>query len=276
MELVIALLALTTMEIVLGIDNIVFITIASGRLPVEQQPLARRLGLALALITRLLLLFALFYLVKDDAFQKRIFSLTDLGVPSSLVERMSAGEDPEHSLLSQEILKEVNSKHYDESNEISIKDLILFFGGLFLVGKSIHEIHDAFGHGETHAPAKSKALLASVLIQIALLDVVFSLDSVITAVGMVDDIRVMVASIILAVGVMLAFAEPVSKFVENHPTVKVLALSFMILIGVMLVAEGVGAHMDKGYIYFAMFFALIVEMINISLRSKNVVHETTA
>ena len=271
MELAIALLALTTMEIVLGIDNIVFITIASGRLPKEQQPLARRLGLALALITRLMLLAALFYLVKDDAFQKPLFELTDLGVPSSLVERMSAGEDPKHSLLAPEILAEVNTEHFKESNGVSVKDLILFLGGLFLVGKSIHEIHDAFGHGEAqNVPAKSKALLASVLLQIALLDVVFSLDSVITAVGMVENIWVMVASIILAVGVMLAFAEPVSKFVEDHPTVKVLALSFMILIGVMLVAEGVGAHMDKGYIYFAMFFALIVEMINISLRSKKV------
>ena len=277
MELVIALLALTVMEIVLGIDNIVFITIASGRLPKEQQPLARRLGLALALITRLMLLAALFFLVHDDAFQKRIFSLTDLGVPSSLVQRMSAGENPKDSLLSPEILAEVNAEHFKESNEISIKDLILFFGGLFLLGKSIHEIHDAFGHGEDkHVPTKSKALLASVLIQIALLDVVFSLDSVITAVGMVDDIWVMVAAIILAVGVMLAFAEPVSKFVESHPTVKILALSFMILIGVMLVAEGVGAHMDKGYIYFAMFFALIVEMINIRLRAKKVDQPTAA
>lgn len=274
MELAIALLALTTMEIVLGIDNIVFITIASGRLPKEQQPLARRLGLALALITRLMLLAALYFLLNDSAFESKIFALTDLGVPTSLVERMSAGEDPAHSLLSPEVLAEINVGHFKESNEISIKDLILFFGGLFLVGKSVHEIHDAFGHGEQQAPTKSKALLVSVLLQIALLDVVFSLDSVITAVGMVDNIYVMMAAIILAVGVMLAFAEPVSKFVESHPTVKILALSFMILIGVMLVAEGVGAHMDKGYIYFAMFFALIVEMINIRLRSKHVVDET--
>ena len=276
MELVIALLALTVMEIVLGIDNIVFITIASGRLPKEQQPLARRLGLALALITRLMLLFALYFLLNDSAFENKIFSLTDLGVPSSLVERMSAGEDSMHSLLSPETVEKINSEHFKESNEISIKDLILFFGGLFLVGKSVHEIHDAFGHGEKPTPKKSKALLVSVLLQIALLDVVFSLDSVITAVGMVDNIYVMVAAIILAVGVMLAFAEPVSKFVESHPTVKILALSFMILIGVMLVAEGVGAHMDKGYIYFAMFFALIVEMINIRLRSNTIAVEKTA
>ena len=166
-------------------------------------------------------------------------------------------------------MEEVNSEHFDEANGISIKDLILFLGGLFLVGKSVHEMHDAFGHEAEHAPVKSGKLFASVLLQIAFLDIVFSLDSVITAVGMVDSITVMIVAIVLAVGVMLVFAEPVSRFVENHPTVKVLALSFMILIGVMLVAEGVGAHIDKGYIYFAMFFALIVEMINIRLRSKN-------
>ena len=268
MELVIALLALTTMEIVLGIDNIVFITIASSKLPAEQQPLARKLGLALALITRLLLLLVLFFFVRGEQFQEPIFNLTDLGVPTSIVQRMSSTEDPKHSHLSSGVVDEVNAEHFKESNGISVKDLILFLGGLFLVGKSVHEMHDAFGHGAEHVPVKSSKLFASVLIQIAFLDIVFSLDSVITAVGMVDNIWVMVASIILAVGVMLVFAEPVSRFVENHPTVKVLALSFMILIGVMLVAEGVGAHIDKGYIYFAMFFALIVEMINIRLRSK--------
>ena len=268
MELAIALLAPTTMEIVLGIDNIVFITIASSRLPKEQQPLARRLGLGLALITRLLLLVLLFFFVRGEKFQEPIFELTDLGVPASLVQRMSAGEDPGHSLLPAEIVEQVNLTHFEESNGISVKDLILFLGGLFLVGKSVHEIHDAFGHGAGHVPTASKKLFASVLIQIAFLDIVFSLDSVITAVGMVEEIWVMITAIVLAVGVMLAFAEPVSKFVEDNPTVKILALSFMILIGVMLVAEGVGAHMDKGYIYFAMFFALIVEVINISLRSK--------
>ncbi|MCL4128111.1 UNVERIFIED_CONTAM: hypothetical protein GTU68_041591 [Idotea baltica] len=215
------------MEIVLGIDNIVFITIVSGRLPKEQQPLARRLGLALALISRLLLLFALFYMVNGEQFKTPLFKLTDLGVPTSLVE-----------------------------------------SGLFLVGKSVYEIHDEFGHGGEHEAAPTSNLFVSVLIQIALLDIVFSLDSVITAVGMVEEIWIMVTAIILAVTVMLVFAEPVSRFVESHPTLKILALSFLILIGVMLVAEGVGAHMDKGYIYFAMFFALLVEIINISIRSK--------
>lgn len=268
MELVIALLALTAMEIVLGIDNIVFITIVSGKLPKDQQPLARRLGLALALLTRLGLLFALFFMVHSQSLQEPIFKLTDLGVPQSLVERMSVTDTSDHIQVPAEVMAEINRGHYDESNGISWKDLILFLGGLFLVGKSVYEIHDEFGHKQEHEVSGSSQMFASVLIQIALLDVVFSLDSVITAVGMVDDVWIMVASIVMAVVVMLIFAEPVSRFVETHPTLKVLALSFLILIGVMLIAEGVGAHMDKGYIYFAMFFALIVEVLNISLRSK--------
>ncbi|MFT5300435.1 MAG: putative tellurium resistance membrane protein TerC [Mariniblastus sp.] len=268
MELAIALLALTAMEIVLGIDNIVFITIVSAKLPKEQQPLARRLGLALALITRLALLFALYFLVHGEQFQSPVFDLTDLGVPPSLIERLSVTDTSTASHLSSEILANVNQGHFDESNGVSWKDLILFLGGLFLVGKSVYEIHDEFGHVAEHEVKPSGKAFAGVLLQIALLDVVFSIDSVITAVGMVEDMRVMVAAIILAVIVMLIFAESVSRFVENHPTVKILALSFLILIGVMLVAEGVGAHMDKGYIYFAMFFALLVEVMNIALRSK--------
>lgn len=269
MEWIFALLALTAMEIVLGIDNIVFITIVSGKLPVEQQPLARKLGLALALGTRLLLLFALFYVVHDDAFEKPVFELTQIGVPESLVEKMSVGESvSEHSHVPVEIQKEIDLEHFKAVNGVSWKDLILFLGGLFLVGKSVYEIHDEFGHTQEHVVAPNRSLFVGVLIQIALLDIVFSLDSVITAVGMVEQLWVMVVAIILAVIVMLVFAEPVSRFVETHPTLKVLALSFLILIGVMLVAEGVGAHMDKGYIYFAMFFALIVEVLNIALRKK--------
>lgn len=268
MEFVIALLALTAMEIVLGIDNIVFITIASAKLPKSQQPIARRLGLALALLTRLLLLLSLYYLVHDAQFQRPIFELTNLGVPQSVIERMSGTDASTASHLSSDVLKEVNHEHFTEANGISLKDLILFFGGLFLVAKSVYEIHDEFGNGEAVETKPTKRMFAGVLIQIALLDVVFSLDSVITAVGMVDEISIMIASIIIAVIVMLIFAEPVSRFVEKHPTLKMLALSFLILIGVMLIAEGVGAHMDKGYIYFAMFFALIVEVMNIGLREK--------
>jgi len=269
MELAIALLALTAMEIVLGIDNIVFITIVSSKLPKAQQPFARRLGLALALITRLMLLFALFWLVNDKQFEKPVFELTQTGIPQSLIERMSVTETSEHLQVAPEVMAKINEDHFNESNEISWKDLILFLGGLFLVGKSVYEIHDEFGHSAETEAEPSRSVFVSVLIQIALLDVVFSLDSVITAVGMVENVWVMVASIILAVIVMLIFAEPVSRFVESHPTLKMLALSFLILIGVMLIAEGVGAHMDKGYIYFAMFFALLVEVLNISIRGRS-------
>lgn len=269
MEIAIALLALTAMEIVLGIDNIVFITIVSAKLPRAQQPLARRLGLALALVTRLLLLFALFYVVNGKQFQDPVFALTDLGVPSSLIERLSVTDAVTAGHLTPEVLEQLNLEHFQESNGMSWKDLILFLGGLFLVGKSVYEIHDDFGGLPKHHMRPTGKAFAGVLIQIALLDVVFSLDSVITAVGMVDEIWVMVTAIVLAVIVMLIFAEPVSRFVENHPTVKMLALSFLILIGVMLVAEGVGAHMDKGYIYFAMFFALVVEVMNIGIRKKH-------
>lgn len=271
MELAIALLALTCMEIVLGIDNIVFITIVSGRLPKDQQPLARKLGLTLALGSRLLLLFLLFWMVNGDVFKTPVFHMTDLGVPNSVIERFTLAAPDEHFEIAEATLAEIQEEYFEEANGISWKDLILFFGGIFLVWKSVHEIHDEFGkHGE-HEPEEGSAKFSTVLMQIALLDVVFSLDSVITAVGMVDNLYVMVASIILAVIVMLIFAEPVSRFVEAHPTLKMLALSFLILIGVMLVAEGLGAHLDKGYIYFAMFFALVVEVMNIGLRSKEVV-----
>ena len=269
MEWVFALLALTAMEIVLGIDNIVFITIVTGKLPAEQQPLARRLGLALALVTRLLLLVALYWVVHGDFFEKPVFTLTQIGVPQTLIEGMSVGEAaPEHVHVPAELQKEIDLEHFNTANGVSWKDLILFLGGLFLVGKSVYEIHDEFGHTDEHVVTPTRSLFVGVLIQIALLDIVFSLDSVITAVGMVEQLWVMVVAIILAVIVMLVFAEPVSRFVETHPTLKILALSFLILIGVMLIAEGVGAHMDKGYIYFAMFFALVVEVLNISLRKK--------
>lgn len=270
MELLIALLALTAMEIVLGIDNIVFITIVAGRLPKEQQPLARRLGLIFALVTRLLLLLTLFWLVNGEAFQKPLFHLSEIGVPVSVIERLTTQASLDHLPVDHSVIDSINKDRFDEANGMSIKDLILFFGGLFLLGKSVHEIHDEFGqrHAGQADPVPSESAFVAALVQIAFLDVVFSLDSVITAVGMVENIWVMIASIIIAVGVMLTFAEPISRFVEKHPTLKMLALSFLILIGVMLVAEGVGAHLDKGYIYFAMFFALLVEFLNIRLRGR--------
>ena len=248
-----ALVALTLMEIVLGIDNIVFITIVSSKLPKEQQPLARKLGLMLALGSRLALLFTLSYIVKELTFP--LFNLTSLAIPEVLITKLSNTT--------------VGTEAFVEANGISWKDIILGLGGLFLIGKSVYEIHDQFNHAD-HEVKPSRKGFIGVLIQIAILDIIFSLDSIITAVGMVDpdQVWIMVTAIVLAVIVMLVFSEPVSRFVSANPTLKMLALSFLILIGVMLVAESVGAHLDKGYIYFAMAFALIVEFLNLRLRKK--------
>ena len=240
MEYLIALVALSSMEIVLGIDNIVFIAILTGRLPPNQQPLARRLGLGLALVMRILLLTSLTYIMKLT--QPIIY-------------------------LSHFVPQDWLSEHVDQ---ISIKDLILIVGGLFLIWKSVHEIHNKFSE-TTEAAGDAKYIsFRGVLVQIALMDVIFSLDSVITAVGMVKADRtglaVMIVSVILAVLVMLIFSEGISRFVMRHPTLKMLALSFLILIGIMLVAEGIGTHFNKGYIYFAMAFSLVVEMLNMRMR----------
>ena len=253
MELAIALIALTMMEIVLGIDNIVFITIITGRLPESQQPLARKLGLGLALISRLVLLYALYYVV--NYLTGSLFNLTDYGIPEALVERMGGHEH-------------ADAEGFAESNGISWKDLILIGGGLFLIGKSVHEIHDQIHHSNEPKQTSGKKAFVSILVQIAILDIVFSLDSVITAGGMVEEFYVMAIAIILAVAVMLIFSEPISRFVKKHPTIKMLALSFLILIGVMLAAEGIGAHMDKGYVYFAMCFALVMEFLNMKTRAQ--------
>jgi predicted tellurium resistance membrane protein TerC len=222
----ISLATLSAMEIVLGIDNVVFLTILAGRLPREQQPKARRLGLAFALLTRLALLFAISWVM---GLTRELFSV--LG------------------------------------HAISGRDLILLGGGLFLIGKATFEIHDKLevAHEETAKPA-SGGVFWAVIAQIAVLDLVFSLDSVITAVGMAQHLPVMVAAMVLAVGVMLVFANPIGDFVERHPTMKVLALSFLILIGVMLTAEAFGTHIEKGYVYFAMAFSLSVELLNIRMR----------
>ena len=221
----IGLLTLTALEIVLGIDNIVFISILAGKLPAEQQARARRLGLALAMLMRILLLLSLSWLV---GLTKPLFTVASTG--------------------------------------ISGRDLVLLLGGLFLVAKSTYEIHDKLEGEEGHGSRRVAPSFASVLIQIMLLDIVFSLDSVITAVGMVNQIAVMVAAVVIAVGVMMVFAGPISDFVHRHPTIKMLALSFLLLIGVMLVVEGFHQHVAKGYIYFAMGFSLFVEMLNIRSR----------
>ncbi len=248
MEAIIALTALTAMEIVLGIDNIVFIAILVGRLPENRRALARRLGLGAAMVTRILLLLTLSWILE---LQEPIFELTDLGIPDGWV--AASAEDGWFT---------------EHVNGVSWRDVILLAGGLFLVGKSVHEIHDKLeGHAEG-GKAKKAAGFAAVLIQIAILDIVFSLDSVITAIGMAEEVWVMITAVVLAVGVMLIFAGAVSAFVDRHPTLKMLALSFLILIGVMLVAEGVGSEINKGYIYFAMAFALGVECLNLRMKSK--------
>lgn len=222
----ISLLTLTALEIVLGIDNIIFISILVGRLPVNQRQSGRIIGLGLAMITRLLLLVSLSWMMK----------LTE----------------PLFTLVGQ---------------EISGRDLILFLGGLFLIVKSVGEIKEAM-HPEAHHEEENnkKVSYLGVLIQIAILDIVFSLDSVITAVGMANHLPVMILAIMIAVGVMMFAAKPIGDFVDTHPTLKILALAFLILVGVSLMAESLDIHIPKGYIYFAMGFSVVVEMLNIKMR----------
>jgi predicted tellurium resistance membrane protein TerC len=222
----IALATLTALEVVLGIDNVVFISILASKLPVAQQSKARRLGLMLAMGTRIALLFAITWVIRLTA--------------------------PIFTVIGQ---------------EISGRDLILIGGGLFLLAKSTHEIHDKLEGESGRTARRIPPSFASVLVQIALLDIVFSLDSVITAVGMVDEIAIMIAAVVIAIGFMMLFAEPVSAFVERHPTVKMLALSFLLLIGMVLIAEGLDQHIPKGYIYFAMAFSVFVEALNLRLKS---------
>ncbi|MFD1629598.1 TerC family protein [Pseudopedobacter beijingensis] len=236
-EIWISLFTLTVLEIVLGIDNIVFISILAGKLPVDQQKKARTLGLALALITRVLLLFSL----------KWVMSLTE----------------PLFNLAS---IVGIENATLLGKFEISGRDLILIIGGLFLIYKSTSEIHEKLEGAEHEQQLKKNYSFSQVIIQILILDIVFSLDSVITAVGMANQLGVMVAAVIIAVIVMMFSAASISDFVNRHPTVKMLALSFLLLIGVSLLAEGFDQHIPKGYIYFAMAFSVLVEVLN--LRSK--------
>jgi len=243
----VALVALTAMEIVLGIDNIVFISVATSRLPKEQQPSARFWGLAAAMGTRILLLLCIGWIV---TLTSPLFMLEQLGIQDEWFEGLHLHEE-----------------HFREINEVSVRDLILLIGGLFLIRSSVLEIHHKVeGQHDGHT-AKANSFWG-VIAQIGALDLIFSLDSVITAVGMAKDIWVMVTAVVLAVGVMMVFSGRVSSFVERHPTVKMLALSFLLLIGVMLLAEGFGAGIDKGYIYFAMIFALGVEFLNLRMKAK--------
>jgi len=223
----IALGTLTVLEIVLGIDNIVFISILAGKLRQEDRARARKVGLSLAMIIRILLLLSITWVMGLTA--------------------------PLFAVL---------------GYEISGRDLILLVGGLFLIGKSTLEIHEKLEGVEGHGSARVAKSFASVIIQILLLDIVFSLDSVITAVGMAEDVAVMILAVIIAVGVMLVSSGAISEFVDRHPTVKILALSFLLLIGVSLIGEGLDQHIPKGYIYFAMAFSVFVEMINLRIRAK--------
>lgn len=223
----IALITLTVLEVVLGVDNIIFISILAGKLPEEQQARARRVGLMAAMIMRILLLMSLAWIVRLTA--------------------------PLFSVL---------------GRDISGRDLILLGGGLFLLAKATMEIHERLEGEEGHRSARVRPSFGAVIAQIMALDIIFSLDSVITAVGMADELAVMIAAVVLAVGIMLVSAGTVSDFVNRHPTIKVLALSFLLLIGVSLVAEGLGHHIPKGYIYFAMAFSVFVESINLRVAAR--------
>jgi predicted tellurium resistance membrane protein TerC len=224
----IALITLTVLEIVLGVDNIIFISILSGKLPQHQQDRARRIGLLLAMLMRVALLFSIAWVAR---LKEPLFAVFGHGV--------------------------------------SGRDLVLILGGLFLLAKSTHEIHDNLEGEGAHGEARAVASFAGVLVQIMLLDIVFSLDSVITAIGMADELSVMILAVMIAVGVMMVAAGSISRFVERHPTVKMLALSFLLLIGMSLILDGVGQHVPKGYIYFAMGFSVFVEMINLRVRKKS-------
>lgn len=226
-EVWIALATLTALEIVLGIDNIIFISVLVGNLPEKQRQRGRIIGLTLAMVMRLLLLFLLTWII---------------GLTEPLISVFNL--------------------------DLSGRDLILIFGGLFLLAKSTHEIHNSLEIPAEQKKTTGVSTFTSVIVQIAIIDMVFSLDSVITAVGLVKEIPVMVTAIVISVSVMMIAAKPIGEFVDDHPTIKILALSFLILVGVTLFAEGLGFHIPKGYIYFAMAFSVGVEMINIKLRSR--------
>jgi len=223
----IAFLTLTVLELVLGIDNVIFISILSGKLPAEQQGRARVIGLTLALGMRVLLLLSLSWIIGLTA---PLFSVW--------------------------------------GKAISGRDLVLLIGGLFLIGKSTHEIHGSLEGEEGHGSRKVYSSFASVIVQITLLDIVFSLDSVITAVGMVSNLWIMISAVVVSIIAMMLFAGPIGSFVQRRPTIKMLALAFLLLIGVTLIGEGFGQHIPKGYIYFAMAFSVLVEVLNMRLRKK--------
>ncbi len=224
----IAFATLTALELVLGIDNIIFISILVDKLPKARREVARRLGLFMAMFMRIGLLLVLAWIV---GLVEPMFTMMDKG--------------------------------------FSGRDLILIFGGMFLIWKSTGEIHQSMEGEEEHGSSAVKATFTAVILQIMVIDLVFSLDSIITAVGMVDDVRIMIAAVVASVGMMMLFAGPIGRFVSDHPTIKMLALAFLVVVGVVLMAEGFGHHVPKGYVYFAMAFSLGVEMLNIKLRKRS-------
>ena len=257
----IALTTLTTLEIVLGIDNIIFISILTGRLPEHQQAKGRNIGLGLAMVMRIALLFSISWVMGLTEV------LFDIGDYLPFLQGMEA-----FGANARDAVGHGGGEVVGDQSPLGItgRDIILIVGGIFLVAKATHEIHHKLEGDGAHTTEKSKAAtLGSVLVQIAILDLVFSLDSVITAVGMADDLAVMVIAVVIAVAVMMLGAGPISRFVHKHPTVKMLALAFLILIGVTLLAEGFNQHVSKGYIYSAMGFALIVEFLNIRAKRGN-------
>lgn len=236
----ISLLTLSVLEIVLGIDNIVFVSILAGKLPAEKQQKARRLGMILAMFIRIGLLMSISWIM---SLTKPLFN------PGEWIG--------------------IHNPKWLEMAEISGRDLILLIGGLFLIYKSTSEIHEKLEGDEASASTPKAVSFTQVIIQILLLDIVFSLDSVITAVGMAEHVEIMIAAVVVAVGIMLLASESISRFVNNHPTVKMLALSFLLLIGVSLLAEAFEQHIPKGYIYFAMAFSVFIEVLNLKMRSKS-------
>ncbi|HMP04261.1 MAG TPA: TerC family protein [Gemmatales bacterium] len=277
-EWLVPLVNLTVMEVVLGVDNIIFIAILVGKLPVEMQARIRLLGLSLAVVLRVGLILSINWLM---GLTTAVFLLTQCGVPEDWLrpnqaslaianqqeaQRLAAALPEKDQTRIETILAAKADQRFRETNEVTWKDLILICGGLFLVGKATYEIHDKLENAEHVHKQPRTGAVGMVIAQIVVIDLVFSLDSVITAVGLVQQVWVMIVAMLLAVGTMIAFAGTISRFVNQHPTVKILALSFLVLIGVLLLAEGFGQKIDKGYVYFAMAFAVAIECINLRLR----------
>lgn len=227
-DVIISFLSLTLMEIVLGIDNIIFISILTNRLPLDQQSRARTIGITLAIVMRVGLLFAISWLI---SLSEPLFSLFDI--------------------------------------DFTVRDLILMAGGLFLIYKSTSEIHEKLEGEEHHTENIKKLTMQTAILQIVLLDIVFSFDSILTAIGLVDNIWIMVAAVVISMGIMLLSAKKISDFVNSHPTVKMLALSFLLMIGMLLIADGFHFHVPKGYVYFAIFFSLLVEVLNLRMKKNS-------